>query len=87
MTSPKYDEQKYPWIWKRESSSGYGFTARIPCRIIRILRKRVQIAASLKDGTERIHLVSRKSLEHSPCHCFAGCVGMETEERRLAKVD
>ena len=80
----KYDEEKYPWIWKRTTRSGYCFTARIPCRVVGILKKKIEIAASLKDGTERIHQVNPESLEHCPCRCFAQCRGLESEERRLA---
>lgn len=61
-----YDAQKYPLIWMRTSRQGYNFTARIPCRAIELTKskKRVRIAASLKDGTERIHVVKCESLEH-----------------------
>lgn len=72
-----YDDAKYPWIWKRTSTRGYCFTARIPCRVVRIAGKRVEIAALLVNGTERIHRVKEKSLEHQPCHCFGECRGLE----------
>lgn len=72
-----YDENKYPWIWKRTSTRGYCFTARIPCRVIRMAGKKVEIAALLVDGSERIHQIKEENLEHSPCHCFAECRGLE----------
>lgn len=73
----KYDENKYPMIWKRTSSRGYCFTARIPCRAIERVGKRIRIAALLIDGSERLHLVKEESLEHYPCQCFAECRALE----------
>jgi hypothetical protein len=73
----KYDEGKYPMIWKRATNRGYCFTARIPCRAIERVGKRIQIAALLVDGSERLHLVKEESLEHSPCECFAHCRALE----------
>lgn len=68
-----YDQEKYPMIWKRTTSKGYCFTARIPCRMIRNTGKRIEIAALLIGGKERIHRVEPSSLVHDPCHCFAEC--------------
>lgn len=72
-----YDQKKYPWIWKRANTRGYCFTAMIPCRVIRMAGKRVEIAALLVNGTERIHRVKEENLKHTPCHCFAECRGLE----------
>ena len=83
-----YDEEKYPMIWKRVGRSGYCFTARIPCRILKI-GKRIKIAALLMDGKERNHFVPPESLRHSPCHCFGECRALEkhlAREARAAKV-
>lgn len=73
----KYDEKKYPMIWKRATNRGYCFTARIPCRAIERVGKRIQIAALLVDGSERLHMVKEENLEHSPCECFANCRALE----------
>lgn len=72
-----YDQTKYPMIWKRTSSTGYCFTAHIPCRMIRKLGKKIEIAASLIGGKERIHRVDPKSLKHDPCSCFSECKAID----------
>ena len=72
-----YDEKKYPMIWKRTSNRGYCFTARIPCRVIKMDGKRVEIAALLIGGAERIHRVKEENLVHDPCMCFAHCRALE----------
>lgn len=72
-----YDENKYPWLWKKTSTRGYCFTAEIPCRVLRIVGKKVEIAALLVGGTERVTLVKEENLKHYPCNCFAHCRGME----------
>lgn len=64
-------------IWKRTAYRGYCFTARIPCRALGRVGKRIRIAALLCDGSERIHLVKEESLEHDPCQCFARCRALE----------
>lgn len=73
----KYDERKYPMIWKRTASRGYCFTARIPCRPLERVGKKIQIAALLVDGKEKFHMVKPESLEHSPCECFGECRAFE----------
>lgn len=79
----KYDENKYPMIWERASTRGYCFTARIPCRVIRMAGKRVEIAALLVNGNERIHRVKEENLRHDPCHCFAHCRALEPFKKQL----
>lgn len=79
----KYDEVKYPWLWKRANTSGYCFTAMIPCRVLKMAGKRVEIAALLVSGAERIHKVKEENLEHQPCYCFGECRGLEKFKREL----
>lgn len=81
----KYDENKYPIIWKRTSSKGYCFTARIPCRIVGTSAKRVRIAALLMKGDERYHTVQMESLIHDPCNCYAECRVIEDLKIRVAQ--
>lgn len=73
----EYNQDKYPLIWKRTSNKGYCFTARIPCRAVERVGKRIRIAALLVSGKERLHVVEERSLEHDPCRCFAGCIAMD----------
>ena len=71
-----YDQDKYGMVWVREDRA-YHFEHRIPCRVIRRQGKRIRIAALLRNGSEREHLVSPEKLVHSPCHCFSGCRALE----------
>lgn len=67
-----YDQDKYGMLWEREDRA-YHFLHRIPCRVIRKIGKKVRIAALLRNGKEREHLVTPEKLRHSPCHCFNEC--------------
>lgn len=77
----EYDYEKYPMIWKRKSKRGYCFTAMIPCRVLSV-GKRIEIAALLVGGKERIHRVPREVLKHDPCHCFGECRALERFEKK-----
>lgn len=68
----EYDEEKYDMTWRRVDNT-YQFTHRIPCRVIGTTTKRIRIAALLRNGKERNHLVEVESLVHDPCWCFAEC--------------
>lgn len=78
-----YDEQKYPMIWNRANTRGYCFTARIPCRVLKVAGKRIEIAALLVGGAERIHRVKEENLKHQPCHCFAECRALEKVKKTV----
>lgn len=67
-----YDEHKYDILWEREDRA-YHFLHRIPCRVVARKGKRVLIAALLRNGLEREHLVKPEKLKHSPCDCFNDC--------------
>lgn len=67
-----YDQHKYGMLWEREDRA-YHFIHRIPCRVVKRRGKRVLVAALLRNGQERQHLVKPGKLKHSPCHCFSGC--------------
>ena len=78
----EYDYEKYPMIWKRVSKKGYCFTARIPCRMIERVGKRIRIAALLAAGGEKMTVVKQENLVHDPCHCFAECRAFERLDRK-----
>lgn len=76
-----YDHKKYPMIWKRTLRTGYCFTAKIPCRMIRWIGKKIEIAALLMNGRERIHQVKPDDLFHEHCSCFGKCREIERIEQ------
>jgi hypothetical protein len=67
---------KYDMRWQRPDRT-YQCVSSIPCRLVAKIGERVRIAALLKNGKEREHVVRQKNLRHDPCMCFAECRALE----------
>ena len=63
MSELRYEHRRgHPFDWLHKPRGGYGYTLRVPCRVVRMGRKRVLIAALRTDGTELERWVERSSL-------------------------
>lgn len=79
------DKAKYPTTWKFTHNRGWGGGWDVPCRIVKRGPKRVQIAALLANGAEKLvwvrpdKLVEKCGSEHAAggvvCELPAGHVG------------
>ena len=67
---------KYDMRWERPDRT-YQCVNSIPCRLVAKVGEKVRIAALLKSGHEREHIVKQESLRHDPCHCFGECRALE----------
>lgn len=56
------DVAKYPATWKFTHNRGYGGGWDVPCRVVNRGSARVQIAALMRDGSEKLVWVSPRKL-------------------------
>ena len=55
----------YTHLWLHEPSGGYGYIVPVPCRLLTLSAsgKRMQVAALMKDGTEKTRWVKIENLK------------------------
>jgi hypothetical protein len=54
---------EFPDTWLREQRGGYGYTERVPCRVLTQTARRIKIRALRKDGTTAVRYVTPERIE------------------------